>query len=373
MLSEPSPIFTLLAFVAVLGPLVFFHELGHYLVARWCRIRADTFSIGFGREVLGWTDRRGTRWKLGWLPLGGYVQFAGDGDAMSTPHAVGATEPEGSFAAAALWKRTLTVAAGPIANFLLAIAILSAFAFAYGQLVAEPVVQRIEAGSAAEQAGMRVGDRIVSIDGRAVDSFVDIPLMVMHRAGERMAVVIERDGARRSLEATPHTLVEQDRFGNRIERGALGIRNERPTVRPVSLLEAPVVATRQSLGIMRQMAEVLGQLVTGNRSVADLGGPLRIAKASGEQASLGPAAFVFFVAMVSLNLGFVNLLPLPMLDGGHLLFNLIEAVRRRPLDVAVQEWAFRAGFALLAGLMLIVTINDLGSFGLWEKLAGLIG
>ena len=373
MLNTPSPIFTVLAFIAVLGPLVFFHELGHYLVGRWCGIRADTFSIGFGKEVLGWTDKRGTRWKVGWLPLGGYVQFAGDEDAMSTPHAVAAGEPDGSFAAAALWKRSLTVLAGPMANFLLAILILSAFAFSYGRLSAEPVIGELEAGSAAAQAGLRVGDRILSIDGRAVDNFAEIPMLVIHRAGERLNIEIEREGVTRTVQATPRNVVQHDRFGNRIERGLLGIGNDHLTVQPVGLLEAPVLATQQSLGIMRQMVEVLGQLVTGNRSMADLGGPLRIAKASGEQASLGPQAFVFFVAMISLNLGFVNLLPLPMLDGGHLALNAIEAVRRRPVSIEAQQWAFRAGFAVLATLMIVVTLNDLGSFGLWQKLAGLIG
>jgi regulator of sigma E protease len=373
MIENPGFLFTVLAFLAVLGPLVFIHELGHYLVGRWCGIRAETFSIGFGREVLGWTDKRGTRWKVGWMPLGGYVQFAGDEDAMSTPHAVSSSEPEGSFASAALWKRSATVAAGPAANFLLAILILAGFALAFGRPETPPVVGGVQPGSAAAAAGLAIGDRIVSIDGRAMDTFIDIPMAVIHRAGETMELVVERGGERSMLTVTPRLATETDNFGNRIERGLLGITSGEPVVREVSLIEAPLVGAEQAWAITRQMAEVIWQLVTGRRGIEDLGGPLKIADSAGEQASLGILAFVSFVAMISLNLGFVNLLPMPMLDGGHLLFNAIEAVRRRPVSIATQQIAYRAGFAVLATLMIVVTFNDLGSFGLWERLAGLIG
>lgn len=366
-------IFTLLAFIAVLGPLVFFHELGHYLVGRWCGIRSDVFSIGFGREVLGWTDKRGTRWKVGWLPLGGYVQFAGDNDAVSSPHAVTSAEPEGSFAAASLWKRSLTVAAGPIANFLLAIVILTVFLASYGRIGTPPVAEVVQPDSAAASAGIEPGDRFVSIDGRAMTTFPDIPMMVAHRPGEAMDVVIERDGSERHVTVTPRLVEEKDRFGNVIKRGLLGVGNRNMQLITVPWVEAPVVAVEEAWSITRQIAEVMGQLLFGQRSIKDMGGPLAIAKASGEQASLGIVPYIMFIAMVSLNLGFVNLLPLPMLDGGHLLFNAIEAVRRRPVSVATQQWAFRVGFFALATLMLVVTFNDLSGFGLWRKLAGLIG
>ena len=371
--DNPSPWFTALAFLAVLGPLVFLHELGHYLVGRWCGIRADTFSIGFGREVLGWTDKRGTRWKVGWLPLGGYVQFAGDDDAMSTPHEVTSREPEGSFAAAALWKRSLTVLAGPVANFIVAIIILTGFAMIYGKPTTLPVAAVVEAGSPAAEAGIVPGDRIISVDGRAMETFTDIPMAVAHNTGTPISVVIDRDGARRTLTFAPAIVTEKDGFGNDVKRAVMGIGRPAASFAPVPLLETPVVATQLAWGIVRQMGEVIGQLLVGQRSIKDLGGPLMIAKASGEQASLGWAPFLSFVAVISLNLGFVNLLPLPMLDGGHLLFNAIEAVRRRPVSVNTQQWAFRAGFAALATLMIVVTFNDLGAFGLWDRLAGLIG
>ena len=371
-LESPSFLFTILAFMAVLAPLVFIHELGHYLVGRWCGIKSDVFSIGFGREVLGWTDRAGTRWKIGWLPLGGYVQFRGDRDPASSPHS-GASDEPGSFPGAALWKRALTVAAGPAANFLFAILILAGFALAFGRPETPPVVAQVMPGSAAASAGIAPGDRIVSVDGRAMEVFADIPLAVMHRPGQSMPVVVVRGRVERTVMLAPRTVRETDDFGNRIERAIIGIMPGEPVIAPVSLLEAPVVAVDQCWNIVRQMGEVIGQLLFGDRSIRDLGGPLQIAKASGEQATLGAERFVFFIALISINLGFVNLLPLPMLDGGHLLFYGIEAVRRRPVSAAAQEWAFRAGFAALVTLMIVVTFNDLSSFGLWQGLASLIG
>lgn len=374
MLSSPSIGLTLLAFLAVLGPLVFLHELGHYLVGRWCGIRADVFSIGFGREIAGWTDKRGTRWKIGWMPLGGYVQFAGDADASSTPqHATTGVE-DGTFAAAKLWKRMLTVAAGPIANFIVAIVILSGFAFAYGRMTTPPIAQTVLAGSPAAAAGIQPGDRIVSVNGRVMETFQDVPLVVMHRpAGEQLDFVIERGGQQIAMRFAPKIEVEHDRFGNRVERAIIGIGNQHVEFSPVSIFEAPVVGVQMAWSITRQMGEVIGQLLTGKRSVKDLGGPIKIAKASGEQASLGFAAFLSFAALISLNLGLMNLLPMPMLDGGHLLFQVIEAIRRRPVSIETQQWAFRMGFFAMIALMVVVTFNDLGSFGLWQKLAGLIG
>lgn len=372
MLDSPSFVWTVLAFIALLGPLVFFHELGHYLVGRWCGIGAQVFSIGFGREVFGWTDKRGTRWKIGWLPLGGYVQFAGDEDAVSTPHEVTRDEPAGSFAAAALWKRSATVAAGPIANFLLAIVILTGFALAYGTMTTPPVASMVQQGSPADTAGIVPGDRIVSVDGRAMTTFQDIPMAVMHRPGEAMDFVVDRGGRRMTLRFAPTIVRENDSFGNPQERAIIGIRNI-PIFEDASLSEAASAGVSQVWGMTRVTAEVLGQLVTGRRSIKDLGGPLKIAQASGQQASLGWVAFINFAAYVSISLGFMNLLPMPMLDGGHLLFNAVEAVRRRPVSVPSQQMAFRFGFAAMLTLMIVVTFNDLSSFGLWQHLADLIG
>ncbi|MEK6542768.1 MAG: RIP metalloprotease RseP [Pseudomonadota bacterium] len=373
MLDSPSLGWTVLAFIALLGPLVFFHELGHYLVGRWCGIGAQVFSIGFGREIFGWTDKRGTRWKIGWLPLGGYVQFMGDEDAVSTPHEVTRDEPAGSFAAAVLWKRSATVAAGPIANFLLAIVILTGFALAYGKMTTPPVASMVQQGSPADTAGITPGDRIVSVDGRAMTTFQDIPMAVMHRPGEAMDFVVDRGGRQMTLRIAPTIVRENDSFGNPVERAIIGIRPGAISFEAVGVAQAPIVATTMAWSITRQMAEVIGQLLTGQRSIKDMGGPLKIAQVSGQQASLGIAPFLYFAALISLNLGFVNLLPMPMLDGGHLLFNAVEAVRRRPVSVPSQQMAFRFGFAAMITLMIVVTFNDLSSFGLWQKLAGLIG
>jgi regulator of sigma E protease len=365
------------AFLAVLGPLVFVHEYGHYIVGRWCGVKADTFSIGFGRKILGWTDKRGTEWKIGWLPLGGYVQFAGDRDAVSQPDAdwqkLPETERSHTFPAQPVWKRVLIVAAGPVTNFLFAILILAGFAAFIGTPMTPPVVGGVLAGSAADQAGVRTGDRILSIDGRQMEVFIDIPMAIAHRPGEAMDVRIDRAGTERTLRMTPRLVKEKDGFGNSNERGIIGIEPGKPVFQTVPLAQAPLWAVRQTGQIIRQTGEVLGQLLTGNRSIKDLSGPLKIAKVSGEAASLGVDSLFFLIALISINLGFINLLPLPMLDGGHLLFYAYEAIRRRPAPAQAQEWAFRFGFAAIITLMLVVTFNDLGSFGVWDGIARLIG
>lgn len=377
MLESPGFLFTVLAFLLVLGPLVFVHEYGHYIVGRWCGVKADTFSIGFGRKVLGWTDKRGTEWKIGWLPLGGYVQFAGDRDAVSQPdaawQALPAEQRSHTFPAQPVWKRALIVVAGPMTNFLFAILILGGFAAFSGTPTNSPVVGTVLEGSAAAGAGIRPGDRIVSVDGRAMDVFMDIPLAVAHRPGETIDVRIERGAMVQTVRLTPQLLTEKDQFGNDFERAVIGIMPGDVVFQKVSLIEAPLIGLKQTWQIIRQTGEVLVQLLTGNRSVKDLSGPLKIAKVSGEAASMGVAALIFLIALISINLGFINLLPLPMLDGGHLLFHAYEAVRRQPAPPRAQEWAFRFGFAAVVTLMLVVTFNDLGSFGLWDRIARLIG
>ncbi|HEX8388146.1 MAG TPA: M50 family metallopeptidase [Sphingomonas sp.] len=377
MIQSPGVLLTVVAFILVIGPLVFVHEMGHYLAGRWFGIKAEAFSIGFGREIAGWTDKRGTRWKIGWLPLGGYVKFVGDMNPASQPDAAWLAMPAEqraqTFQAKPVWQRAIVVAAGPAVNFALAILILGGFALAYGEARTPPTVGVVEPGSSAAAAGLRTGDRVVSLGGRQVETFEDMVSFVKIRAGERVRVDYFRDGAPRSAEAVIGTRLERDRFGNEYRFGRLGVGAARPVVEPVSLAEAPVVAVRRTADIVQLMVETLGQVITGRRSVAELGGPLQIAKVSGEQFAMGPEAFVFLLALVSVNLGFINLLPVPMLDGGHLLFYAIEAVRRRPLEPHVADWAFRGGLAALLALMVLVTFNDLGAFGLWKGLAGLIG
>ena len=377
MIQTPGLLLTVLAFFLVIGPLVFIHELGHYLAGRWFGVKAEAFSIGFGREVAGWTDRRGTRWKLAWLPLGGYVKFAGDMNPASQPTAdwlaLPAAERQQTFQAKPVWQRAIIVAAGPFVNFALAILILAGFALAYGDARTPSVVGQAIPGTAAATAGLKPGDRVTALGGREVETFEDMVRFVKIRAGERIRVDYVRGNTPGSVEAVIGTQVQEDRFGNSYRVGLLGISPAAPVIVPVGVFEAPVVAVRRTVQIVEMMVETIGQIVSGRRSVKELGGPLSIAKVSGEQITLGPDAFVFLIALVSINLGFINLLPVPMLDGGHLLFYAIEAVRRRPVAPEAVEWAYRGGLVAVLALMLLVTFNDLGNFGLWRHLAGLIG
>ncbi len=368
---------TVLAFVAVIGPLVFVHELGHYLVGRWCGVKAEAFSIGFGPELFAWVDRRGTRWRVAALPLGGYVRFKGDMNAASMTDPawleMPAKERAESFPAKPLWQRAAIVAAGPAINFLFAILILATFAFVHGESHTPAVAGQVQAGSAAAAAGIVAGDRIVSLGGREMATFDDIRLYAQIRPGEPVEIVIDRAGQRIVKQGMIGSVSEDDGFGNRFNIGRLGLAPGAPVIEPVSLLRAPVVAIERTGQIVRTMVETLGQILGGGRSVKELGGPLKIAQVSGQAATLGLESFIFFAALISINLGFINLLPIPMLDGGHLLFYGIEAVQRRPVSAAAQEWAYRSGLALLMAMMLLVTFNDLSSFGLWKSLSGLIG
>ena len=376
-MQSPGFLLTIAAFLLMLGPLVFFHELGHYFVGRWFGIKADVFSIGFGRELAGWTDKRGTRWKLSLLPLGGYVKFAGD---MSP---AGLTDPDWlalppaerarTFQSKPVWQRALVVLAGPFANFLLAFLILLGFTMAFGQNMTPSTAGEIVTNSAAAKAGLRTGDRITALNGRSMTTFNDLLFYVQLRPDEQVHIDFVRGAAAMSSDIVIPRVRIKDEFGNESEVGRLGIGPPRPVLAPVSPLEAPGVAFRYVADIVGVTSTALGQLVTGQRSVKDMSGVVRMAKISGEQLTLGWIAFVYLAAFISINLGFINLLPVPMLDGGHLLFYAIEAIRRRPVTPEIQEWAFRGGLAAILALFLVVTFNDLGAIGLWQHLAGLIG
>jgi regulator of sigma E protease len=374
LIQSPGLLLTVLAFALVLGPLVFLHEMGHYLAGRWFGVKADEFSIGFGREVTGFTDKRGTRWKFGWLPLGGYVRFAGDMNPASVPDpawlALPPEERARTFPAKPLWQRAIIVAAGPISNFIVAILILAGFAMTFGDNRTPATVGSIVAGSPAAAAGLRPGDRITAFGSRAMSTYGDMVQYTMLRPGERIGIDFERSGQAMHAEAVIGTLTEKDNFGNQYTRGQLGIGPSRQVFVPVGPLEAPLVGLRQTAEIVRTTVDGLAQIITGRRSIKDMGGPLKIAQVSGQSLSMGPAEFVFLIALISINLGFINLLPLPVLDGGHLLFYGIEAVRRRPVEPQVMEWAFRGGLMAILALMLLVTFNDLGALGVWRSLPG---
>ncbi|HEX8309551.1 MAG TPA: M50 family metallopeptidase, partial [Allosphingosinicella sp.] len=347
MTDNPGILWTILSFLLVIGPLIFVHELGHYFVGRWFGIKAEAFSIGFGREIAGWTDRRGTRWKLAWLPLGGYVKFAGDMNAAGQPSpewlALPPEERARTFQAKPVWQRFLVVLAGPMTNFLAAILILTGFNYMLGVPQTPPVIGAFTKSSPASAAGLQVGDRIVRLDGKNIDRFEDVPLIVALKVGGPIAVEAERAGRRFRVDVNPRIVVSKDRFGNEERRPMLGIGAGEQVLTPTSPFGAVAASVQQCWSVVASTVKGLGQIVTGRRSVKEMGGPLKIAKFSGEQASMGLLAFLWFLAVISINLGFINLLPIPMLDGGHLFFYGIEAVRRKPLRPEAQEWAFRTG------------------------------
>ena len=376
VLPQPGFLFTILSFALVIGVLVTIHEFGHYLAGRWFGVKADTFSIGFGRELAGFTDRRGTRWKLAALPLGGYVKFAGDANAASMPGTVDHLSPDErarTLNAKPVWQRAVIIAAGPLTNFLFAILIFAALYMSYGRPFTPAILTAVEAGSPAQAGGLRAGDRIVELDGGSVTRFEDLTRAVAINTGTPIAIAIERDGVRRDLVIAPRAVDDRDRFGNEFRTGRLGVQGSLSASEQLGPLRAVAYATKDVILLVPMMVEGIVQVVTGDRSVKELGGPLKIAQFSGQQASLGPIELVQFVAFVSINLGFINLLPIPVLDGGHLLFYAIEGVRRRPLGQRAQELAFMSGFAALMSFMVFVTWNDLSSFGVWKHLAGLVG
>jgi regulator of sigma E protease len=368
-MHSPGLLITLVGFALVLGPLVFIHELGHYLAGRLFGVRADVFSIGFGKELVGWTDRRGTRWKLSMLPLGGYVQFAGDGNPAGQPSAdwlaLSADERASTMQGRPLWQRALIVLAGPVTNLVVAVLILAGFALAYGTLVLPPVIGMVGKGTVAEQAGLKAGDRVVSLRGQAIDSFMTIRMTVSQHPGERMDLVIDRGGHRIDLAVTPATRVETDQFGNSQSIGFLGIAPATMERRPVGPIGALGEGLSQTRDIIGMTVTGIQQIVAGRRDARELGGPIKIAKYSGEQLVSGWQSFVGFIALISINLGFINLLPIPVLDGGHLVLFLAEAIRRKPVSQRGQEWAFGTGLALVVALMLFVTFNDASSLKLF--------
>jgi regulator of sigma E protease len=370
--EAPNIFVTILAFLTLIGTLVVVHELGHYSVGRWFGVKAEKFSIGFGPQIWGRLDKRGTLWRIGALPLGGYVQFAGDMNPTSQPdenwYKLPEAERNQTFQSKTLGKRALIVFAGPAINFLFAIAVLSGLSLTYGHAVVEPVVSTIKADSPAAKIGLKAGDRILSVNGKNVDDFFELAREVSVYPDENISLQFSRDGKIQTQDVQITARVERDRFGNESRIGLLGISPVQSVVmKKVGILEAPVLAVKETGNIIRLTLKTIGQMILGKRSVKELGGPLKIAKVSGEYYSMGFVAFISLAAMISINLGFMNLLPIPMLDGGHLLLYGIQAVFRRPVTPQVQEWAFRAGFIMLVGFMLMVTFNDLASFGLFGR------
>jgi regulator of sigma E protease len=370
-----SFLWTTFWFLIVLTVLVFVHEFGHYAIARWNGVRIDVFSIGFGPELFGWWDSAGTRWKFSTIPLGGYVKMFGDSDASSGQPLPGLgrlaqSERNASFHYKRLGQRAAIVAAGPAANFAFAIVVLTVLFMTFGQPYTPAEVGQVQPGSAAEQGGIRAGDVILSIDGQAVARFEDVQQAVRMNPGVTMAIAVRREAKTLTLQVTPARTEVTDRFGNRYEIGLLGIARSGMEY----IKRDPVTALYQAVGetwnLSASTLQAMWQMVKGTRTTDELGGPLRIAQMSGEVARGGIAPVLTFMALLSVSLGLINLFPVPILDGGHLLFYAAEAIRGRPLGQKAQEYGFRIGLALVLTLMVFTTWNDLVHIGIkgWFKL-----
>jgi regulator of sigma E protease len=350
------------AFVVVLGVLVFVHEFGHYIAARWRGVHVEVFSIGFGPAIATWRDRVGTVWKLAWLPLGGYVKLHGQERAEDVSDEARARWMAGKlFHEKNVGSRAIVVAAGPIANFVLAMVLFAALFATAGRPVIMPVAGGVLPDSAASRAGLQVNDRILSIDGKPINSFGDIQSIISVHPAEKLTLTIKRGDQTMTV-----PVVTDSRMSGDTKVGMLGIAGGEIEYQHVSLPAALIGGVTQTWDITRDTIVGVWQMITGKRGTEDLGGPLRIAQLSGAVAEQGPLYLIQFIALLSVNLGLLNLFPIPVLDGGHLLFYLAEALRGRPIPPRVQEYGFRAGLALLVGLFILATWNDLTRPGVFH-------
>ncbi len=361
-------------FLFVLTVVVFIHELGHFLVARWCGVKVQAFSIGFGREIFGFFDSHGTRWKLCWIPLGGYVKFMDDENAASVPSrdALERMSPEdraSAFHGKSLAQKSAIVAAGPIANFILAVALFAGIFTIAGVLVTVPRVDEVVADSPAAQGGFKAGDVILSIDGTAIESFSDMQRIASTSAEQLLTFVVDRAGKEVTLQATPKLSEVPDGFGGKIRVGLLGIKRAAvPTdwkYKKYGPLDATVLAVKECYFVVARNLAYLRDVITRKESADQLGGPIRIADVSGKVASAGIVPLLHLTAVISVSIGLLNLFPIPMLDGGHLMFYGIEAIRRKPLSERTQEIGFKIGIAFVLMLMVFATWNDLGIVKRW--------
>jgi regulator of sigma E protease len=360
-----------LLYLVVLGIVVVVHEYGHFIVGRWCGVKVEAFSIGFGPELFGWVDRRGTRWRVAAIPLGGYVRFAGDANAASIPDAgalamMAPEERSVTLQSKSVAQRAAIVAAGPIANFLLSIVILTGLYTSVGWTEIAPIVGSFSEDSAAQAAGLKVGDRIEAIDGSKIDSFMQILPLVATRAGDHLKVTVLRDGQTLDFDVVPKLLQRETDLGVE-RRGLLGIGSDNSPVNVhhegLNIPEAFVKAIDTNWQIVTQTLQFFGRLFTGHEYVDQISGVARMAHAVAESASFGFGDLLARVAMISASIGLLNLFPIPVLDGGHLVFFLFEAIRGKPLPERVQDVGFRIGMTLVLALMLVANGNDLIHYG----------
>jgi regulator of sigma E protease len=368
---------SVVAFLIVLTIVVFVHEFGHFIVARWCGVTVKTFSIGFGKEIWGFTDKKGTRWRFAWIPLGGYVKFLDDENAASQPSPdklqnLTPEERDGAFQNKALWKRAAVVSAGPMANFLLAVAIYTAVNFTIGVRTITPRIGEVMEGMPAAAAGLKPGDVFVSIDGWDIGGFEDVQRIVSINGGRQLTIGVDRDGERLDFKITPKIEDHKDPFGGTFRRGLIGVKPaggaEALITKQVGALEALRLGVRETYTNIAQTLQGIGDIIARRQAADQMGGPILMAEVTAKVAELGIAPMLLWIAFISANIGFLNLLPIPVLDGGHLMFYAIEAVRRKPLSQRMQEIGFQIGIALVLMLMVYVNLNDL--LRVWRRLMG---
>jgi regulator of sigma E protease len=357
-----------LPFLAVLTLIIFVHEFGHFQVARWCGVNVEIFSVGFGRAIAKWYDRKGTQWKIAWIPLGGYVKFQGDANAASLPADIEAPGRPGDFHTSSVARRAAIVVAGPMANFVLAVVIFAASFAIVGTPVSPPVVEEVRPDSAAEAAGILPGDRILTIEGIEIVSFTEIQRIVSDRAGEELALTLERDGREIAMQVTPRTTEVPDSIGGTIRMGLLGISKDVSqdlVYERKDPIEAIGLGFAETYFVVERTLSYVKGMILGQVSPDQLAGPLGIAQISGQAASVSFAALLNLAAVLSVSIGLINLFPIPMLDGGHLVFYAVEAVRGKPLAQNVQEMGFKVGLGLVLMLMLMATWNDITRLALF--------
>ncbi len=360
-----------IVFLLILTVVVFVHELGHYLVARWCGVKIETFSIGFGPELFGWYDKAGTRWRVSALPLGGYVKMFGDADPASTPdnhREFTDAEKAVAFQYKTVWQRIAVVVAGPAMNFIFGIAALAILLAVYGEPRNAPVIDQVQENSAAAEVGLQKGDRVVEAAGQQVKSWQDLQKIIQMSVGEPIALVVTRDDQRLDLLAHPQIKEVTDLFGNVHKTPLLGILPDTAATELVRFNPATALAesVTQTWDMVGATLKGIGQMILGQRDSSEVGGPLRIAKGAGAAAKIGLGGVAYYIILLSINLGLFNLFPVPLLDGGHLLFYGIEALRGRPLGARAQEYGFRLGLFLVFALMLFTTRNDLLDLRVWD-------
>lgn len=358
------------SFVFVLSVIVFAHEYGHYAVARLCGVKIDAFSIGFGKEIFGWTNKLGTRWKVCWMPMGGYVKMYGDVNPASVPDSekmeeMTPEEKKVAFHYKPLWAKAAVVFAGPLANFIFAILILIFFFSYLGKPLTTSQLSAVQEGSAAFEAGLEAGDVITSIDGEEVSEFADIQRIIALNMGTAINIGFTRDGKSMETVATPRISKRKDIFGNEIKAALLGVQANVVSYTRLGAGSAVVEAVKETYHISASTLKAIGQMVTGERSAREISGPIGIAKYSGQSAKAGLTSLLWLMVVISINLGLVNLFPIPLLDGGHLLYYTIEAVQGKPLAERFQQYGFKFGMALIGALAVFAIFNDIRNLNLF--------